>query len=111
MVATIGASGAVFGMFGLALIFLIRQRQNITGMIALLAINGLISLQSGISWQGHLGGFITGCLLGAVFAWAPRDRRTVAHLLAFTVMWTLIIAAVVLRSVDLIAAPVPVPLS
>lgn len=101
MVATIGASGAVFGMFGLALVFLIRQRQNITGMIVLLAINGVVSLQSGISWQGHLGGFVTGCVLGAVFAWAPRERRTLVHVGAFVILWVLAIGAIALRSADL----------
>lgn len=109
VVATIGASGAVFGMFGLALIFLIRQRQNITGMLVLLAINGVVSLQAGISWQGHLGGFLTGCVLGAVFAWAPRERRTLVHAAAFAVLWIVIIAAIVLRSLDLVQPFMPVP--
>ncbi|RLV57306.1 rhomboid family intramembrane serine protease [Aeromicrobium phragmitis] len=109
MTATIGASGAVFGMFGLALIFLIRQRQNITGMLVLLAINGLISLQAGISWQGHLGGFLTGCVLGAVFAWAPRERRTFVQVTAFAVLWIVIVAAVVLRSLELVQPFMPVP--
>ncbi len=100
-VPTVGASGAVFGLFGLALIFLIRTRQNITGMLVLLGINGFISLGAGISWQGHLGGFVTGVLLGLVFAYAPRDRRTVAHVGAFVLLWALFIAAVVWRTADL----------
>ncbi|RQN02436.1 rhomboid family intramembrane serine protease [Aeromicrobium camelliae] len=99
--ATIGASGAVFGMFGLALVFLIRQGQNITGMLVLLAVNGVISLQAGISWQGHLGGFLTGCLLGAVFVAAPRERRTLVHVAALVGLWLLSAGAVALRSAEL----------
>jgi len=97
-VPTIGASGAVFGLFGLALIFLIRTRQNITGMLVLLAINGFISLGAGISWQGHLGGFVTGVLLGLVFAYAPRDRRTLIHVGSFVLLWVLFAAALAWRT-------------
>lgn len=103
---TVGASGAVFAIFGLALIFLIRQRENVTGMLVLLAINGLISLQSGISWQGHLGGFVVGILLGAMFAWAPRAQRTLVQLLTFVGLWVLIAAAVTIRSIDLLGSTV-----
>ncbi|MFO6452214.1 MULTISPECIES: rhomboid family intramembrane serine protease [unclassified Aeromicrobium] len=98
---TIGASGAVFGLFGLALVFLVRTRQNITGMLILLAINGLISLQSGISWQGHLGGFLTGLVLGLMFAYAPRERRTLAQVATFVVLWAAFVAAVAWRTNDL----------
>lgn len=104
---TIGASGAVFGLFGLALIFLIRTRQNINGMLILLAINGFISLQAGISWQGHLGGFITGLLLGLVFAYAPRERRTLIQAGAFVVLWALFVAAVSWRTDELVGAFLP----
>lgn len=100
-VPTIGASGAVFGLFGLALIFLIRTKQNITGMLVLLAINGFISLGAGISWQGHLGGFVTGLGLGLVFAYAPRERRTPVHVAAFVVLWALFIATIIWRTADL----------
>lgn len=102
-VLTIGASGVVFGMFGLALIFMIRTKQNFTGMLVLLAINGVISLQSGISWQGHLGGFLTGLTLGAVFAWAPRKNRTGWQIAAFVAVWLLIVLAVATRSAYLLS--------
>ncbi|MFS0885836.1 rhomboid family intramembrane serine protease [Aeromicrobium sp. 179-A 4D2 NHS] len=100
-VPTIGASGAVFGLFGLALIFLIRTKQNITGMLVLLAINGFVSLGQNVSWQGHLGGFLTGLALGLVFAYAPRERRGLLHVGAFVVLWVAFIAAVVWRTADL----------
>ena len=99
---TIGASGAVFGLFGLALVFLIRTRQNITGMLILLAINGFISLSANISWQGHLGGFITGLVLGLMFAYAPRERRTLIQVGTFVLLWAVFIAAVVWRTDEIV---------
>nr|WP_255499554.1 rhomboid family intramembrane serine protease [Aeromicrobium senzhongii] len=104
---TIGASGAVFGLFGLALIFLIRTRQNITGMVVILAINAFFSLRSGISWEGHLGGFLTGVALGLVFAYAPRDRRTLVQVVAFVVLWALFVAAIAWRTDHLVGSLVP----
>ncbi|WP_286930753.1 MULTISPECIES: rhomboid family intramembrane serine protease [Aeromicrobium] len=104
---TIGASGAVFGLFGLALVFLIRTRQNITGMLILLAINGFISLQEGISWQGHLGGFITGVLLGLMFAYAPRERRTLIQVVTFVALWAVFVAAIAWRTDEIMGAIAP----
>jgi membrane associated rhomboid family serine protease len=97
-VATIGASGAVFGLFGLALVLLIRTRQDVRGLLVLLVINGFISLQGNISWQGHLGGFVTGVLLGLALAYAPRDRRSAAQLGAFLMIWGVIVIALVVRT-------------
>ena len=64
----------------------------------LLAINAAISLQGNISWQGHLGGFVSGCLLGVAFAYAPRDRKQVVQVLVFAGVWVAMIAAVVIRT-------------
>lgn len=100
-IATIGASGAVFGLFGLALVLLIRARQDVRTLLVLLAINAVISLQGNISWQGHLGGFVTGILLGLAFAYAPRDRRSAIQLGAFLMIWGGILVAVVLRTLQL----------
>jgi membrane associated rhomboid family serine protease len=100
-VATIGASGAIFGLFGLALVLFIRAGQDIRGLLVLLAINAFISLQGNISWQGHLGGFVTGVLLGAALAYAPRDRRAAVQFAAFGLVWACIVVAVVLRTAQL----------
>ena len=75
---TVGASGAVFGLF--AALFIIQRRfgRDTTMIVGLLALNLVISfLGAGISWQGHLGGLATGALVATLYAWAPRDKRTV----------------------------------
>jgi len=97
-VATIGASGAVFGLFGLVLLLLLKAKQDVTTLIILLAINAVISLQGNISWQGHLGGFVAGCVLGAAFAYAPRDRKQLVQVIVFGVVWVAMIVAVIIRT-------------
>jgi len=98
---TIGASGAIFGLFGMALILLLKAKQDVTTLLVLLGINAFLSTQGNISWQGHLGGFVFGCLLGVVFAYAPRERRSQVQALAMVAMWIGIIAAIVLRTSQL----------
>ncbi len=80
--ATAGASGAIFGLFGAS--FVIGKRLNldvrwVVGLIAInLAFTFVIPLMGGqnISWQGHIGGLVTGAVVAAAYAYAPRERRT-----------------------------------
>jgi membrane associated rhomboid family serine protease len=61
---TVGASGALFGILGAALVFE-RQRQYVLGGAALsiIVINLVLSFTiSGISVGGHLGGLVAGAL-------------------------------------------------
>lgn len=96
---TVGASGAVYGLFGAALVVLVRARQNVQTLLVLLAINIVISFSGGISWQAHFGGLIVGGLLGAYFAytnqrWRQLDRyvlSAVAGLLAVVLYAPLIL--------------------
>jgi membrane associated rhomboid family serine protease len=98
---TAGASGAVFGLFGMALVLLLKARQDVRGLLVLLAINGAISFTGNISWQGHLGGFVAGLLLGFVFAYAPRERRTLVQVVSFAGLWAAVVVAVLVRTAQL----------
>lgn len=72
----VGASGAIFGLFG-AMLMVQRQRGGDTRQLwVLIAINGVIGfLVPQIAWQAHLGGLITGGLCAAVLAYTPRGPR------------------------------------
>jgi membrane associated rhomboid family serine protease len=99
---TIGASGAVFGLFGMALLFLLKAKQDVRTLLVLLAVNAVISVVGpSISWEGHLGGFVAGVVLGAAFAYAPRDRRTLVQVVVIAALWVAMIAAFVLRTANL----------
>jgi membrane associated rhomboid family serine protease len=78
---TVGASGAIFGLFGaLALYaYLFRHRDAMAGailgqMVFLLVINLVFSFSGGVSWQGHIGGLVTGAAVMAGFCLLGRKR-------------------------------------
>jgi membrane associated rhomboid family serine protease len=76
LVKAAGASGAIFGLFA-AMYVVNRQRGLETGpIVGLIAINLVISFTfSGIDWRGHVGGLITGAVVAAVLAFAPRGPQ------------------------------------
>ena len=83
----IGASGAIFGLFGLWLHSAFRLRDTAFGRNLLsslgitLALNlALPFLIPGISWQGHLGGLVCGVLIGELWSRVKRPQRPFAAL-------------------------------
>lgn len=74
---TVGASGAVFGLFAVLLVLSRHFGMQTGGIAAVLAINFVLGfVLPNIAWQAHLGGAVTGALLAAGLAWAsPRERR------------------------------------
>lgn len=79
----VGASGAVFGLFGAILVVLRRLGRDARQILVFIAINGVIGfVVPGIAWQAHLGGLVTGIALGAAYAYAPRDRRLAVSVVA-----------------------------
>ncbi|MEO6144262.1 MAG: rhomboid family intramembrane serine protease [Dermatophilaceae bacterium] len=84
----VGASGAVFGLFG-ALLVLNRHLGRSSGpMFGVLAINAVLGfVVPGIAWQAHLGGLVTGAALAAVITLtAPQARRRLQPLALVAVL-------------------------
>ena len=72
-VATVGASGAVFGMFGAVFVLQRLGGSDTTSILTLLGINLVYGfVVSGISWQGHIGGAIAGVAATWVLARLAR---------------------------------------
>jgi len=101
-----GASGAIFGLFGAWFVVSRRLRLDTRGIVMLIAINLALSffLHNFIAWQDHVGGLLTGALLTAAYAYAPRKNRTVLQVLATVVIVGLIAIAVVIRDGQLTGA-------
>jgi membrane associated rhomboid family serine protease len=73
--ATLGASGAVLGLVGALLVISRARGLDVTWIVAYVAITAVISITlPNISWEGHLGGFVTGAALGWLFL-ADTNRR------------------------------------
>ncbi len=72
--ATLGASGAVLGLVGALLVISKAQGQDISWIVSYVGVTALLSfIVPNISWQGHLGGFVT----GAAIAWMlPPGHQT-----------------------------------
>ena len=73
----VGASGAVFGLFGAIARGAAPPRPRApAGSSWSWLINAVIGfVVPSISWQAHLGGLVTGALVGAAYAYAPKARR------------------------------------
>ena len=74
---TVGASGAVFGLFGALLVLNRHLGRSSAGMYATIGINAVIGFViPGIAWQAHLGGLLTGAAVaGVIAATSSRERR------------------------------------
>ncbi len=73
--AAVGASGAVFGLFGAFLVLQRRLGRSAAGMYVVIGINAVIGFViPGIAWQAHLGGLITGAVAAAAIGYLGRAK-------------------------------------
>jgi membrane associated rhomboid family serine protease len=77
---SVGASGAIFGLGAAYYVLARRVGANMAAVNRFMAFLLLwLLLSAGLtSWQGHLGGLLTGGALAVALAHAPRDGRRVA---------------------------------
>ena len=107
---TIGASTAIFGIFGALFTYSLHNRDSAVGralssMGTVILINLVITfVVPGISWQGHIGGLVGGVLCVEALTWfgrrdlrAPWGARDAALLAAIV---AILVVAVVWRTAN-----------
>jgi len=104
----VGASGAIFGLFGAWFVVARRLRLDSRGIVALIAINLALSFwfHNTIAWQDHIGGLLTGALLTAAYVYAPRKNRAIWQALATISVLAVLVIAVLVRNGQLTGAGV-----
>lgn len=77
---TAGASGAIFGLFAAFFVVLRRLGRDTSSIVPVLIINLVFTFAiPGISIAGHIGGLVSGGIVGTGLAYAPRQTRNVVQ--------------------------------
>ncbi|MET9965123.1 rhomboid family intramembrane serine protease [Streptomyces sp. NPDC006356] len=101
--ATLGASGAIFGLFGATAVLMRRLNYDMRPIIALLVINLIFTFAPGfnISWQAHIGGLVAGVITGYAMVHAPRQHRALIQYGTCALVLAVVILLTVLRTAQL----------
>jgi membrane associated rhomboid family serine protease len=89
---TAGASGAVYGLFGLMILINRKLKRDNSGIYVLLGLNLALTLYMGFSFAGHVGGLVGGAICGAILTFTPRNRRSL-HWVGFA-LFLVVLAAI-----------------
>jgi membrane associated rhomboid family serine protease len=104
-VAALGASGAVFGLFGAWFVVARRLRLDSRWIVTIIVLNLVIGFTvHGIAWQAHVGGILAGGLLTAAYAYAPKANRALIQAAATAAIVAVLVIAVAVRDHQLAAA-------
>jgi len=98
-----GASGAIFGLFGAWFVLAKRLQSDVRPVVMLIVLNLVLSFTvAHIAWQAHVGGLITGGLITAAYAYAPRKNRTAIQVSATLAVIAIFVIAVLIRNHELL---------
>lgn len=96
----IGASGAIFGLFGAFFVIQRRLGGNNAQLMIVLGINLAIGfVLPNISWQAHVGGLIGGAIVALIFVRTRRRQQTALQIGLLVAFAALLIGGTVLRFV------------
>jgi membrane associated rhomboid family serine protease len=104
-VEALGASGAIFGLFGAWFVVARRLRLDSRWIVTIIVLNLVLGFlgHSIIAWQAHVGGLLAGGLLAAAYVYAPKASRAVTQAGATAVLVAVLALVVVLRDHQLAA--------
>ncbi|MEU6392421.1 rhomboid family intramembrane serine protease [Streptomyces sp. NPDC046939] len=101
-VATLGASGAIFGLLGATAVLMRELDYDLRPVIGLLALNLLFTFTwRDISWQAHIGGLVGGFVIGYAMIHAPRERRALIQYGACALVLAIVLGVVLVRTAQL----------
>ncbi|MFB7653754.1 MULTISPECIES: rhomboid family intramembrane serine protease [unclassified Streptomyces] len=100
--ATLGASGAIFGLFGATAALVRRLNADMRPVVILLVISLIFTFtRSNISWQAHVGGLVAGAVIGYAMLHAPRERRALVQYGACALVLVVVVGLTLLRTAQL----------
>ncbi|MFF1277016.1 rhomboid family intramembrane serine protease [Streptomyces marokkonensis] len=100
--ASLGASGAIFGLFGATAVLMRRRRYDMRPVVALLVINLIFTFGwNDIAWQAHIGGLVAGVVIGYAMVHAPRERRALVQYGTCALVLAVVVLMTVLRTAQL----------
>jgi membrane associated rhomboid family serine protease len=95
----LGASGAIFALLGVLVLFSRRLGFSPTWLIVIGVVNlGYGFVVAGVSWQGHLGGLVAGLLLGVLFLSTRTARRLPLQIAGLVALSVILILAMYLHA-------------
>jgi len=105
-VPVVGASGAIFGLFGACLVMYRRLGLDPQWLIGVIVLNFVFTFSvHGISRLGHLGGFVTGAVAGIAIAGMPQLRQRVAPRVQAFGLGAILVALVLIVAIRTAAGP------
>jgi membrane associated rhomboid family serine protease len=101
--SAVGASGAIFGLA--AAYYVTNRRLNrLSGdarQVMVMFLVWMVVSAAITSWEGHLGGLLTGGAVAIAYAYAPPRQRVVVHTAASVGVLTLLVMLVALKTSQL----------
>jgi len=81
-----------------------RLNLDVRWVLALIVINLVITFSvPGISWQGHIGGLVSGALVAALYVYPTGRSRTAVQVLGTLALLAVFAVLVVVRTGDLLS--------